>query len=61
MHRALRAVVSLVVGLVAGFGLGLLLSPDPTGVGPVLVGTVLGIGFAVGLYVKLGDEATDPA
>ena len=58
MHRAVRAVVSVLGGLFGGFTLSFLLSPDPTGVTPVLVGTVLAVGFAVALYVKLGEEAT---
>ena len=45
-------------GLFGGFTLGVLLSPDPTGRTPVLVGTVLTVGFAVALYVVLGEEAT---
>ena len=57
MHRAIRAVVSVLGGLFGGFTLGFLLSPDPTGVTPVLVGTALAVGFTVALYVKLGEEA----
>ena len=57
MHPALRAVVSVLGGLFGGFTLGFLLSPDPTGVTPVLVGTALAVGFAVALYLKLGEEA----
>ena len=57
MHPALRAIVSVLGGLVGGFTLGFLISPDPTGVTPVLVGTALAVGFAVALYVKLGEEA----
>ncbi|PSP50555.1 hypothetical protein BRC75_00495 [Halobacteriales archaeon QH_7_69_31] len=57
MHPAFRAVVSVLGGLFGGFTLGFLLSPDPTGVTPVLVGTALAVGFAVALYVKLGEEA----
>ena len=57
MHRAIRAVVSVLCGLFGGFTLGFLLSPDPTGLTPVLVGTALALGFAVALYVKLGEEA----
>jgi hypothetical protein len=57
MHRAIRAVVSVLGGLVGGFTLGFLLSPDPTGVTPVLVGTALAVGFAVAIYLKLGEEA----
>ena len=58
MHRAVRAVVSVLCGLFGGFTLGFLLSPDPTGKTPMLVGTVLTVGFAVALYLKLGEEAT---
>ena len=57
MHRAIRAVVSVLGGLFGGFSLGFLLSPDPTGVTPMPVGTALAVGFAVALYVKLGEEA----
>ena len=57
MHRAIRAVVSALGGLFGGFTLGFLFSPDPTGVTPVLVGTALAVGFAVALYVKLGEKA----
>ena len=57
MHPALRAVVSVLGGLFGGFTLGFLLSPDPTGITPVLVGTALAVGFAVALYVTLGEEA----
>ena len=57
MHRGTRAVVSVLGGLMGGFILGFLLSPDPTGVTPVLVGMALAVGFAVALYVKLGQEA----
>ena len=57
MHRAIRAVVSVLGGLFGGFSLGFLLSPDPTGVTPMLVGTALAVGFAVALYVKLCEEA----
>ena len=57
MHRAIRAVVSVLVGLFGGFNLAFLLSPDPTGVTPVLVGMALAGGFAIALYVKLGEEA----
>ena len=57
MHRAIRAIVSVLGGLFGGFTLGFLLSPDPTGVTPVLVGTTLAVGFAVALYLKLGEEA----
>ena len=56
MHRAIRTVVSVLGGLLGGFSLGFLLSPDPTGVTPMLVGTALAVGFAVALY-KLGEEA----
>ena len=45
-------------GLFGGFTLGFLLSPDPTGYTPLVVGTALAVGFAVALYVKLGEEAT---
>ncbi|PSQ34546.1 hypothetical protein BRD05_06840 [Halobacteriales archaeon QS_9_70_65] len=58
MHRAVRATVSVLGGLFGGFTLAFLLSPDPTGVMPVFVGTVLTVGFAVALYLKLGEEAT---
>ena len=57
MHRAIRTVVSVLGGLFGGFSLGFLLSPDPTGVTPMLVGTALAVGFAVALYVKLDEEA----
>ena len=57
MHRAIRAAVSVLCGLFGGFSLGFLLSPDPTGVTPMLVGTALAVGFAAALYVKLGEEA----
>ena len=56
MHRAIRTVVSVLGGLFGGFSLGFLLSPDPTGITPMLVGTALAVGFAVALYVKLGEE-----
>ena len=45
-------------GLFGGFTLGFLLSPDPTGYTPLVVGTALAVGFAVALYVVLGEEAT---
>ena len=57
MHRAIRAVVSVLGGLLGGFILGFLLSPDPTGVTPMIVGTALAVGFAVALYVTLGEQA----
>ena len=57
MRRAIRAAVSVLGGLFGGFGLGFLLSPDPTGVTPMLVGTALTVGFAAALYVKLDEEA----
>ena len=57
MHRAIRAAVSVLGGLFGGFSLGFLLSPDPTGVTPMLVGTALAVGFAAALCVKLGEEA----
>ena len=57
MRRAIRAVVSVLGGLFGGFSLGFLLSPDPTGVTPVLISTALTIGFAAALYAKLGEEA----
>ena len=57
MRRAIRAVASVLSGLFGGFSLGFLLSPDPTGVMPMLVGTALAVGFAAALYVKLGEEA----
>ena len=57
MRRAIRAAVSVLGGLFGGFSLGFLLSPDPTGVTPMLVGTALAVGFAVALYVKLDEEA----
>jgi hypothetical protein len=40
----------VVVALPAAFGLGLSLSPDPTGFVPVVVGTVLTVVFATALY-----------
>ena len=58
MGRAIRAVVSVLSGLFGGFSLGFLLSPDPTGRTPTLVGTVLAVGVAVAPYVVLGEEAT---
>ena len=57
MRRAIRAVASVLGGLFGGFSLGFLLSPDPTGVMPMLVGTALAVGFTAALYVKLGAEA----
>ena len=57
MHRAIRAAVSVLGGLFGGFSLGFLLSPDPTGVTPMLIGTALAVGFAAALYAKLGEEA----
>ena len=57
MHRAIRTVVSVLGGPFGGFSLDFLLSPDPTGITPMLVGTALAVGFAVALYVKLGEEA----
>ena len=57
MRRAIRTVVSVLGGLFGGFSLGFLLRPDPTGVTPMLVGMALAVGFAVALYVKLGEEA----
>jgi hypothetical protein len=57
MHRAIRAVVSVLGGLFGGFSLGFLISPDPTGLTPMLLGTALAVGFAIALYVKLGEEA----
>jgi len=57
MRRAIRTVVSVLGGLFGGFSLGFLLSPDPTGITPMLVGTALAVGVAVALYVKLGEEA----
>ena len=56
MHRAIGAVVSVLGGLFGGFSLSFLLSPDPTGVTPMLVGTALAVGLAVALYAKLGEE-----
>ena len=58
MGRAVRAAVSVLGGLFGGFTLGFLLSPDPTGYTPLVVGTALAVGFAVALYVVLGEEAT---
>lgn len=46
----LSAVLAVVVALPAAFGLGLSLSPDPTGFVPVVVGTVLTVVFATALY-----------
>ena len=58
MHRAIRAAVSVLGGLFGGFTLGFLLSPDPTGYTPLVVGGVLTVGFTVALYLKLGEKAT---
>ncbi|PSQ16200.1 hypothetical protein BRD02_05145 [Halobacteriales archaeon QS_8_69_73] len=58
MHRAVRVAVSVLCGLYGGFTLSFLFIPDPTGRMPVLVGAVLTVGFAIALYVKLGEEAT---
>ena len=58
MGRAVRAAVSILCGLFGGFTLSFLFIPDPTGYMPLVVGAVLTVGFAVALYLKLGEEAT---
>ena len=45
-------------GLFGGFTLSFLFIPDPTGYMPLVVGAALTVGFAVALYVVLGEEAT---
>lgn len=56
MRPPLRAIVAALVALPAAFGLGLSLSPDPTGFVPVVVGTTLTVVFATGLYRVLPDR-----
>ena len=49
----------MLVALPTAFGLGLSLGPDPTGFVPVVVGTVLTLVFATGLYRLLPDATPD--
>ncbi|MFC7226345.1 hypothetical protein N0B31_02940 [Salinirubellus salinus] len=59
MRPPLRAVLAVLVALPTAFGLGLSLGPDPTGFVPVVVGTVLTLVFATGLYRLLPDATPD--
>ena len=49
----------MLVALPAAFGLGVSLSPDPTGFVPLAVGSVLTLVFATGLYRLLPDTTRD--
>jgi hypothetical protein len=46
---AVRLLVYLAGGVPGGIALGLILAPDPTGVGPLAIGLVAGLLVAVGL------------
>ncbi len=61
MHPVLRGLVAAVAGLLCGLPLGFLLSPDPTGVGPLLTGVAFGLVIAVAMFVKLDDWTSETA
>ncbi|WP_435067788.1 hypothetical protein [Haloplanus sp. C73] len=52
MNR-LKAGIAAATGLVLGLPIGFVVSPDPTGVGPLVVGCVVGVVLAAGVYLAL--------
>jgi len=57
VHPVVRGVLSVVLGAVVGFPIGFLLSPDPTGLIPVIVGVVATAVTAPLVYRRLGRVA----
>ena len=51
-----HAALSVLLALVVGFGFGVLFAPDPTGIAPILVGSVPAVVLAPTLYHYLGKE-----
>lgn len=59
MRRLVRWVSSVLVALFVGFSTALLVSPDPTGVTPLLLGGVLTVVLSVALAVGLRRATAD--
>lgn len=54
MPDPVRAVVALPVAFVSAFAVAFVVAPDPTGVAPLLVGTVLTAVFTPLVYADFG-------
>jgi hypothetical protein len=54
MHKIVRVAASVGVGLCLGYTLSFLLSPDPTGTAPLVLGLVLTGLLTPGVYYGLG-------
>jgi len=57
VHPVARGVLSVVLGAVVGFPTGFLLSPDPIGLTPVVVGAAATAVTASLVYRRLGRDA----
>jgi len=57
VHPVARGVLSVVLGAVVGFPTGFLLSPDPTGLTPVVVGAAATAVTASLVHRRLGRDA----
>jgi len=57
IHRFVQALASVLLGLFVGFSIALIISPDPTGLFPIVVGLILTAVLAVIFYVGI-DKLT---
>ncbi|WP_188884459.1 MULTISPECIES: hypothetical protein [Halarchaeum] len=61
MHQLVRGLVSILLGLFVGFSGAFILSPDPTGIFPIVAGLVLAIVLTVVFYVGMSRiSSTEP-
>ncbi|WP_166035664.1 hypothetical protein [Halorussus pelagicus] len=54
--RSDHAALSVILALFVGFSVGFLFAPDPTGIAPILFGSVPAVVLAPILYHYLGKE-----
>jgi len=55
MHRFVRGLLSLLLGLFVGTSVAFVGSPDPTGVFALVVGLTLTVASTAALYVGIGQ------
>ena len=57
MRRFVRGLISVVLGLFVGFTVAFVVSPDPTGLFPIVVGLTLTVALTTVFYVGI-DKVT---
>ena len=59
MRRFVQTLVSVVLGLFFGFSVAFIISPDPTGLLPIVVGLILTVALTAVFYIGI-DRLASP-